>query len=50
MNDRTTITIQRNVYEKLKKKGAFGETYSELILRLIKIADSNISGGKKEFE
>lgn len=50
MNERITITINRDVYNKLKKKGSFGETYSELILRLIKIADSNISGGNKEFE
>ena len=49
MNERITITINREVYDKLKKKGSFGETYSELILRLIKIADS-ISGGNIEFE
>ena len=49
MNERITITINRDVYNKLKKKGSFGETYSQLILRLIKIADS-ISGGNKEFE
>jgi predicted CopG family antitoxin len=44
MSDRVTITINRDVYNKLKKKGTFGETYNELLLRLIKIADS-ISGG-----
>ena len=49
MNERITITIHREVHDKLKKKGSFGETYSEVILRLIKIADS-ISGGNKEFE
>ena len=49
MNDRITITINRDVHNKLKKKGTFGETYNELLLRLIKIADS-ISGGNKEFE
>ena len=48
MNDRITITINRDAYNKLKKKGFFGETYSELILRLINIVDS-ISGGK-DFE
>ena len=47
MNDRITITIHRNVYEKLKKQGSFGETYSELISRLIKIADSKILVGDK---
>ena len=41
MSDRITITINREVYDKLKKKGSFGEMYSELILRLIKIAESN---------
>jgi len=46
MNDRITITINRDVYAQLKKKGSVGETYNELILRLIKIADS-ISGGNK---
>jgi predicted CopG family antitoxin len=50
MSDRITITINRDVYRKLKKKGTFGETYNELLLRLIKIADSNISGGNKETE
>lgn len=50
MNDRITITINRDVYKKLKKKGTFGETYNELLLRLLKIADSNISEGNKEFE
>ena len=49
MNERITITIHREVLDKLKKKGSFGETYSEVILRLIKIADS-IPGGNKEFE
>lgn len=49
MNERITITIKREVYNKLKKKGSFGETYSELILRLIKTVDS-ISGGSKEYD
>lgn len=49
MNDRITITINRDVYNKLKKKGSFGETYSELILRLIKTVDS-ISRGSKEYD
>jgi predicted CopG family antitoxin len=47
MNDRTTITIDKKVYHKLREKGKFGETYSELILRLVNIADSS---GSKEFE
>ena len=47
MNGRITITINRDVYNQLKKKGFFGETYSELISRLIKIADSKILVGEK---
>ena len=47
MNARITITINRDVYNQLKKKGSFGETYSELILRLIKSADSKILVGKE---
>ena len=47
MNERITITIHREVHDKLKKKGSFGETYSQVILRLIKIADSKISGGRE---
>jgi predicted CopG family antitoxin len=46
MNDRVTITINRNVYDKLKQKGSFGETYSELILRLIKLTDTDIVRGE----
>ncbi|MGH9981221.1 MAG: hypothetical protein ACRD6U_06685 [Nitrososphaeraceae archaeon] len=46
MNERTTITIDRSVYDKLKKKGCFGETYNDLILRLLEDADSNYDGEK----
>jgi hypothetical protein len=39
MNNRTTITIDKKVHEKLKEQGRFGETYTELISRLIDIND-----------
>lgn len=47
MNDRTTITIDKKVYQKLKEKGRFGETYTQLISRLIDLADSKIHNGGK---
>lgn len=47
MNERVTITIERNAYNRLKEKGIFGETYSKLILRLINIVDSTTNGEKK---
>jgi predicted CopG family antitoxin len=39
MNERITITIDRNVYQKLKRKGIFGETYSQLVSRLLELAE-----------
>ena len=48
MNDRTTITIDKKVYQKLREKGKFGETYTQLISRLIDLVDTKIiDGGKK---
>ena len=35
MIDRHTITINQRAFEKLKGKGQFGESYSDVILRLI---------------
>jgi len=35
MTDRHTITITNEVFQRLRKKGRFGETYSKLLLRLI---------------
>jgi predicted CopG family antitoxin len=43
MNERITITIDRNVYQKLKRKGFFGETYSQLVSRLLELADGRSS-------
>jgi predicted CopG family antitoxin len=42
MNDRTTITIDKKVYQKLREKGRFGETYTQLISRLIDLAETKI--------
>jgi predicted CopG family antitoxin len=39
--DRHTITINQRAFEKLKGKGVFGESYSDLILRLIKVVEVN---------
>jgi predicted CopG family antitoxin len=41
MNSRHTITINRDVYQRLKKIGFFNETYSQLISRLVDIADNS---------
>ena len=39
VNVRHTITIDERTYRKLRSKGNFGETYSELISRIIKNSD-----------
>lgn len=39
MMDRHTITINQRAFEKLKGKGLFGESYSDLILRIITVAE-----------
>jgi predicted CopG family antitoxin len=35
MAERHTITVTNEVFQKLRKKGTFGESYSKLLLRLI---------------
>lgn len=35
MNERHTITINRDAYLKLKSKGNFGESFSDLVIRLV---------------
>lgn len=47
MNDRHTITINNEAYRKLKEKGIFGESYSELVTRLLDELDGT-NGGRKE--
>jgi hypothetical protein len=39
MSDRVTITLDREIYNKLKERGIFGETYNQLILRLVGLAE-----------
>jgi predicted CopG family antitoxin len=39
MTNRHTITITNEVFQKLRKKGMFGESYSNLLLRLIDAHD-----------
>jgi predicted CopG family antitoxin len=41
MSKRHTITINRDVYQRLKRTGFFNETYSQLISRLVDIAEKN---------
>ena len=39
MNERHTITINQMAFEILRKRGVFGESYSEVILRLVRAAE-----------
>jgi hypothetical protein len=48
MTERHTITIDHNAYQRLKRKGIFGETYSRLILRLVKLAEVGSSSLEEE--
>jgi hypothetical protein len=50
MNDRITITIDKKVYQKLREKGKFGETYTQLISRLIDVEDTIIHGERRRDE
>jgi predicted CopG family antitoxin len=38
---RHTITINDEAFQKLKHKGMFGESYSDLIVRIILLLESN---------
>jgi hypothetical protein len=42
--DVTTIRISTDLREKLKKLGIKGETYEEIIERVLKIAEENMGG------
>jgi predicted CopG family antitoxin len=48
MSSRHTINLNGAAYCKLKKFGTFGETYSELIVRLLEIATVSSEGEKKD--
>jgi predicted CopG family antitoxin len=57
MNDRHTITISENAFLKLRNIGRFGESYSDVILRLIDAAPKSgcgrglaYRGGVKQIE
>ena len=45
MNARHTITIHHDVFQRLKVKGTFGESYNKLISRLMDRIDT-IEGAK----
>lgn len=42
--DVTTIRISTDLRDKLKKLGIKGETYEEIIERLLQIAETNMGG------
>jgi predicted CopG family antitoxin len=44
MSKRHTITLNDETFEKLKEKGAFGETYSQVIARLVKLIETTKNG------
>ncbi len=44
MKERHTITINRDAYIKLKRKGRFGESFSDLLLRLLSDFDNSKQG------
>ena len=42
LNERKTITISRKAFEKLKTWGTFGESYTDLVLRLMVELESKV--------
>jgi predicted CopG family antitoxin len=48
LDSRTTITIDKEIWQKLREIGRFGETYTQLISRLIEGDTKNKNGEKKE--
>jgi hypothetical protein len=42
MNERKTITISRKAFEKLRTLGTFGESYNDLVLRLMDELESKV--------
>jgi predicted CopG family antitoxin len=45
MSTRHTINVNHDVFQRLKLKGAFGESYSNLISRLMDLIDT-MDGGE----
>ena len=41
MNARRTITIDNEIYERLKKQGFFGETYTDILRRLLDFTEGH---------
>ena len=48
MKQRHTITINHEVYLRLKRTGFFNETYNDVISRLVDFADKNKQSYNKE--
>jgi predicted CopG family antitoxin len=46
MNERHTITLSDQAFEELRLKGKFGESYSELVLRLVEALNSPPNKGE----
>lgn len=44
---RTTVSLDANVYHRLKSRGEFGETFSEIIGRILDQLDARNRGSKK---
>jgi predicted CopG family antitoxin len=44
MTERRTITIRNEAYARLRKHGQFGETFSELLSRLLDTIDERGEG------
>jgi predicted CopG family antitoxin len=48
MSSRHTITLNEEAYIKMKSKGVFGESYSELVTRLADLAEISIQSAEKQ--
>jgi predicted CopG family antitoxin len=47
LHKRCTVLIREDVYERLRTKGRFGESFSRLIGRLLDELDEGKEGGKR---
>jgi hypothetical protein len=48
MSSRHTKTLNEEAYLKMKSKGVFGESYSELVTRLADLAETSIQSSEKQ--
>jgi predicted CopG family antitoxin len=46
MSRRHTITLNDEAFEKIKERGIFGETYSQVIARLAKLSEKEESNSR----